>query len=209
MKTRELIGVLSTAVLLSACAMGQKHAFGTVDPNLQVSGEGQLSVATLDHRPYIVSGDKQVTFVGLQRGGFGNTFDIHTVSGQPMSADITDSLSRALQGSGFEVRTIDTQPQQSEADVIKRLTGDSRAVLLTFTELKSDTYNNVAFHYDMDLKVVDSNGEVIADSTVSGRDHLGGSFMNPAGHAKQAVPQALQKKLELLLNDPEVVEALR
>ena len=201
-------GIISVAAILAGCAFGQKHAINAADPMLQLKGDGDLAVATHDQRPYVISGDKPVTFVGLQRAGFGNPYDVNTASGSPLADELTDTLARALQRSGFAVRQVDTQPQHSKAELVSRLTGDSRAVLLTITELKSDTYNNAAFIYDMDLEVLGTDGEVLAKSSVEGRDNLGGNFFDPAGHAKEAVPAALEKKLESLLNDSDVAKAL-
>lgn len=208
MKILKLLGSLALPVLLAACAVGQTHEFSSARPVIQTKGDDEVAVATLDSRPYVLSGDKSVTFVGLQRGGFGNPFEVHTSSGQPMASDLTASIEAALKQNGFEVRKVDTEPGQSVEDLIDIMTGTSTAILVVVSELKSDTYNNTAFLYDLTLKVFDRNGMLIAESQVDGRDDLGGS-LNPVSHAKSVVPAALQKKLELLLNHRNVAEALR
>ena len=39
-------------------------------------------------------------------------------------------------------------------------------------------------------------------------DNLGGSFWNPVARAKKAIPPAFQAKMERLINDPAVAQAL-
>ena len=89
-----------------------------------------------------------------------------------------------------------------------RETGADRLLLLKFSELRSDTYNNTAFHYHMTAYVCDAQGQVIAENSVSGREHLGGSMLNPPAYAKVAVPEALERVLERLLNSSQISRAL-
>ena len=74
---------------------------------------------------------------------------------------------------------------------------------------KSDTMNNTALIYDVTLRVYDRAGSEIAQTSLHGRDNLGGSFWNPPSHAKQAVPSAFAEKLADLFADPEIERALR
>ena len=84
----------------------------------------------------------------------------------------------------------------------------SRLIFVKLNEWKSDTYTNTALIYNMDFKVMDANGEVLAEKHLEGRDNLLGSVMNPPKHAKKAVPQALKQKIEELFNDSKVQKAL-
>ena len=83
-----------------------------------------------------------------------------------------------------------------------------RFLYVFYSEWKSDTYANVALIYDISARVLDGRGTVLAESNVSGRDHLGGSFFNPPAHAAEAVPVAFRQKLEQLLGSPDVASAL-
>lgn len=49
--------------------------------------------------------------------------------------------------------------------------------------------------------------KVLAEKQIQGKDNLGGSAINPPGHAKTAVPAAFTQKLETLLNSPEIQNA--
>jgi hypothetical protein len=50
---------------------------------------------------------------------------------------------------------------------------------------------------------------VIAKVDMKGVDNLGGDFLNPPAHSRTAIPPAFKKKLEDLLNHPDVVAAFQ
>jgi hypothetical protein len=197
--------------LLVGCAVGNRHAYHTVTVEPSVSGSGALGVATHDQRPYVVAGDKEPQFVGLQRGGFGNPFDVRTADDRPLADDMTQALANSLRRKGFQAVSIVLAASDS-ADRVRdklRQTGAPRAVVLTLREWKSDTYTNTALVYDVTLRVVDQSAEVLSEKRIQGRDDLGGDFWNPPAHAKQAVPRAFKTKVEELLGDEGIVRALR
>jgi hypothetical protein len=197
-------GVIFCAVtLLGGCAVGQEIGYDT-DITVLAQGSDDITVAVQDSRPYVVSGDKEESFVGLQRGGFGNPFDVNTPSGAPLATEVARSLERGLSASGFDVEVVTLRPGSRDA---KDKLGNGKAVLVTLQELKSDTYNNAAFLYDVTLEVFE-NGQSLASSSATGRDNLGGSFMNPTGHAREAVPEAWGNLLERLINDSDVMAAI-
>jgi len=199
---------LVCVVLIGGCAFGQKISYDRT-VSLDARGSGTMDVAVVDMRPYVVNGDKSADFVGLQRGGYGNPFDVKTDTGNPLAEDIAASLRSSLEASGFEVTIIPTSPSRSADEARERLLASASDVdvLFRFAELKSDTMNNAAFQYDVMLTVY-RNGRDVASSSAQGRDNLGGSFLNPTGHARDAVPEAWNSLMDRLLNDPEVVAAL-
>jgi len=204
--------VVALAVLVSGCAVGNRYAYHTVivDPNLP-GGDSRISVATNDQREYVISGNKDPRFIGLQRGGYGNPFDVKTANDRPLADNMTMLIVAALQRRGFQAVPIFIGPNTAEAQVKQKLleTGIDRALLLTLREWKSDTMMNVGFVYDVTLVVMNREGQIVAKKDLQGRDNLGGSFWSPTGHAKDAVPQAVKAKLEQLLGDPSIASALR
>ncbi len=204
-----LLFVLLMLPVLGACAVGNQHDYKTEIPNTGAKVVGTAAVAAQDRRPYVVNGEKPEKFVGLSRGGYGNPFDVTTVSGNPLAIDIRDTVIAALKKNGVDAEPVALQPAQ--ADPRQALVGlnRDRSLLFVVSEWKSDTYMNTALLYDMRLTVLDKSGREIAESVVSGRDDLGGDFINPPAHAKRAIPTAFKAKLELLINDPKVLAALR
>lgn len=204
-----LIAVPFVVAIAAGCAIGNKHGYaGTADFGVQ--GARAVAVATQDLRPYVVAKEKTPDFVGLQRGGFGNPFDITTESGKALAEDFSATIARSLERKGFK-STVVVVAGQADADprALVQRAGAERLAMVTIREWKTDTYQNTGLYYDLTLRVFDSAGAELASNTVNGSDDLGGSFMNPPAHAKSAVPVAFQKKLEQLFATESVSASLR
>lgn len=197
-------------LFLSGCAVGNKHNYHEAIVNIEVAQGLSIAVAAQDQRPYVLSGSKAPNFVGLQRGGFGNPFDVTTQSRSPLADDIAASVARSLLEGGAQASAVSlaSSLSQDQAITALRSSGADRLLLLRFTEWKADTFNNTALLYDLKAYAYDAQGRVIAESEISGRDNLGGSAFNPPGHARSAVPQAFKRKLEALLNSDQIARVL-
>ena len=210
MKNTNGIRLMTVLLLLTGCAVGNKHTYNDVNADISIAGNSTVAMATHDQRSYVQNGDKPADFVGLQRGGFGNPFDITTVSGNSLAQDFTETIARSLASKGFQTTPVIVNYSDT-AERVKTIllhTGAQRLMLLTLYEWKSDTYTNTALIYDARLEVFDENGKTIAQKSISGRDDLGGSALNPPAYAKKAIPVAFKEKIEILLNDSDVSKAL-
>jgi hypothetical protein len=198
-------------VFIIGCAVGNKHAYQGVAVDLDTSGSSSVALATHDQRPYVVSGDKQADFVGLQRGGFGNPFNVTTLSENALAEDFSNVVAAALNSKGFRPLTMSTTATESHQSVLTRLIAQDadRLMLLTLLEWKSDTYQNTALKYNARVQLFDGEGKLLAEKTIVGEDDLKGSVMNPPGHAKKVIFRAFEEKLGLLLNDAEISKALQ
>lgn len=203
------IFVLLVGVLASGCAVGNRYAYHSVVASPKLSGTGAVSIGTHDQREDVLSGKKSPEFVGVQRGGFGNPFDVKTGDARPLADAMTSAIVSTLARKGFRTRPISVAHGVPPAEARQRLlaVGTDRALLLTLREWKSDTAVRVGLSYDVSLSVLDRTGAVLAEKRVEGRDNLGG-VMVPS-QAEEAVSQAFKTKLELLLDDPAVTAALR
>ncbi len=203
--------VVATVFITSGCAVGVKHQYHDINPETTLHIHGNIAVGVHDRRPYVVTGDKAETFVGLTRGGYGNPFDVNTESGSPLAKDFRAAIVSLLKRSGATVTEVEFKPSASGVDVRQFLTqtGADKSVLLTLREWKSDTYMSTALHYDIELIVFGSKNDVLGNKTLVGKDDLGGSLVNPPAHARSAVPAAFRKKLEELFSDPNIVQALQ
>ena len=207
----KLLLIAVFTLLTSGCAVGVKHQYDNVVPEIGVATRAKVAVGVQDARPYVVSGNKSEDFVGLQRGGFGNPFDVGTLSGNPLARDFLGVMAASLKRSGASVIPVELAPKQKDAEVKKALlgTGADKGVLLVLREWKSDTMMNTALHYDVLLTILSASGGVLASKTLTGNDDLGGSAFNPPEHARGAVPVAFRKKMEALFTDPAVRKALQ
>ena len=206
----KLVVLLLAFLTLNGCAVGNKIGYHDVDIEFDGKGTSKLAISTIDLRVYVRTSEKSPDFVGLQRGGFGNPFDVTTASGKSLAEDITATVKQALEKKGFEVTSLVASNTDSISKVVERMdTSDAhRLMIFILNEWKSDTYTNTALIYNLTLKIMDNEGKVITESTINGRDNLGGDFIDPPSHAKQAVPIAFKAKLEQLLNNKEVLDAL-
>jgi len=196
--------------LIGGCAVGNRYGFAGVVADVQASGTASVVVATQDLREAVVAGKKTPDFVGLQRGGYGNPFDVTTESGKPLADVVSDAVCASLAQKGFKplsiiVATTHT-PEQIRTGILNQK--PQLGLMLYVMDWKSDTFANVGLTYELQLYVIDGAGNQIAQSTVSGDEDLGGSAWNPPKHARKAVPEAFRDALERLLNHDAVRAAL-
>ena len=132
---------LLVMLLCSGCAIGVKHNYADVMPQLTVAGPGTLAVATHDQRPYILSGDTGPEFVGLSRGGYGNPFQVQTASGYALADDMAQVMCTVLREKGFDCVPMLAAASDTPEEVHRKLQGAASplALLLVLREWKSDT----------------------------------------------------------------------
>ena len=198
-------------LLFGACAWVDKHAYHTVTADLSVSGPGRISVATRDRRPYVLQQNKGPQFVGTLRSLHYSPFDVTTEDDRPLADGMTQAISNSLAKRGFRPVPVFVSPFESTERIQKMLAQGEvdRAILLTLREWKSDTYADTVLHFDVILIVLDRTEQVIGEKRIQGRDNFPGAYRNASSHAREVVSRAFKGKLEELLNDPAVANALR
>lgn len=184
---------------LGGCAFGQKIVYSGTVADIDASGTASVAIATWDQRPYVVTGDKKPTFVGLSRGGFGNPFDVNTASGAPLADDMSQSIAASLNARGFKAAVVHVAAAQSHRAVVDALrnTGDERDVLIKLDEWKTDTYVHTSLHYDVKVTVLGKDGDELASQSFRGEEKIGN------------VDAAFQHKIQQWFSDPKIVAALK
>jgi len=202
--------ILLLSLVAGGCAVGNRYTYDTTVADTGVHGSETVAVAAHDERPYVVSGEETPQFVGVQRGGFGNTFDVTTGSNQALSADMTASLAASLRQGGFKVQAVAVAYTDSAEQVREALvaSGAERSVLLTVREWKSDSMMRIGLDYDLRLSVLGKNGTVLAESQVHGTKEVLGAAPIIPSDAGPMVANAFKVKLEQLFADPSVARAL-
>jgi hypothetical protein len=176
---------------LGGCAVGNRYDYGNAISGLPISGTGKLAVDVVDARPYVVNGDKKPDFVGLQRGGFGNPFDVRTGSGRPLATEMRDAISNALQKQGYAVvGATEAAPRKME---------------LRIFDWKTDVMMKMKTIYDLQLTVFDGRGVQLAQSKAKGEDVGSGGF--ESGNAVNAA-RTFELRFTELLRDEAVRNAL-
>ena len=133
--------LLLVGFALAGCAFGRTQDYRLSKPTLQYSSQERLVVGVQDRRPYILNHDKGEDFVGLQRGGYGNPFDVRTASGLPLAEDMAKVLASSLTQAGGVVTPLKIGPTMTRAEIIRLCQSNNaeKAILLSLYEWKADT----------------------------------------------------------------------
>lgn len=198
------------AVLLGGCVVGTSIDYESEIPHLNIQSERQVVVGVQDVRPYVLSGAKTKDFVGLQRAGLGNPWDVTTKSGNPLALDMASTIVKAMKNEGINAQPIVIASDSSDDDTIQTLlkAGAGKYLLVSLKEWKVDTYVNAAMIYNAKARVFNKDGELLAENSISGNDDLGGNFVDPVSHVATAVPIAYKKNIETLLRHKDIARAL-
>lgn len=207
----KLLLILVAVSVLSGCAVGNKHVYHDVEARLSGKTDKLVSLATLDQREYVLSGQSRPELVGMQRGGFGNPFDVLTESGRALSTEFTAAIKSGLERNGIKVASLETKPSAASTAVMAQLVGSGgdRLLLMLVKEWIGDSQVNTTLRHDLLLAVYDKSGKQLATKFYIGDRSLGGSHLNPPAHAKEVMPKAFREAIETLMNSPEILAALR
>jgi hypothetical protein len=159
---------------------------------IPLSGSGTVALEVVDARPYVVNGSKSPDFVGLQRGGYGNPFDVKTGSGGPLAEELSAAISSAMRRQGFIV--------------VGKSEPAPRTLQLTLLEWKTDVMLRMKVAYDLVLQVFDDEGGLLASSKAAGEEVLGGGFENQ--NAENAT-RTFEVKFSELIRHEDVQRALQ
>jgi hypothetical protein len=202
--------LLLVCVTTAGCAIGGTYAFDYRPANVPNIGSGR-SVTLLpasDDRPAVTSGEEPTSYVGEQRGGYGNPFNVNTVGRRPFAEVVTETVRRELEAAGFRVTVADSRPSGDVGAQVRSL-GADRTLVVNVREFNSNTMHNIDIEWDLEARVFDGAGAQLARSNLVGKESLLGSAWNPPKAAKQKVPQFFYEKVhQLITGDPQVVLAL-
>ena len=199
--------IFLTSFLVS-CAVGNTYDYSRASVDLAVQGHSELGLAVIDQRPYILSGDKEPNFVGLQRGGFGNPFNVRTQSGRALAIEMAEAMATELEDNGFKVFNLGVSESGSKiiASAIREAS-KTRNVILEVHEWKTDAMISFGLSYDLRLRVMDDSANLLAETETSGiKEKLGGAGFEGSNSISAA--NAFSSKLGQLFNDPDVMRAL-
>ncbi len=203
--------VISMVSLCIVTGCAGRHNYGRVTPSIPAVGVARVVVATQDHRPYIISGEKRENFVGLQRSGYGIPFYV-TTRDATFAESFSNAACNALRSAGSTCSTVRTFLGQSDSSVKQKVSQQgSSGIVFTIKEWKSDSMVRASMKYDVEVAVLNSAGKVLASHTIHGSKLTNDSIwvLSPARAARLGSEKALKDKLEELLSSPMVVAALR
>ena len=192
---------------LTACAFGSKMSFDNTPLALPTTTQ-PIEVAVLDARPYVLTGEKSPSWVGLQRSGFGIPYGVHTKSGTPLATEFAKSISGSFTKNGAPATVTNLPPSAKERSaVVSSLPSSGRSVLLEIRNWRTDTLADVNFDFDLTLSVL-KNGKTIATESLSGTEKLDGSMWNPIGASERVAVAKQKEKLDALFASQGIRAAL-
>lgn len=206
-----LIGKLAFAIslglLASACAVGNQYDYKNQAIEFNADTDQKVGVAVVDQRAYVLSGEKTPNFVGLQRGGFGNPFDVTTKSNEPLADSISFAIVEGLKKKNVNASVLIAEPTADLNEVKASIasSGMSRFLMVYLTEWKTDTFVNSKLVYDVKATVANSEQSVLAENSLVGSRKLLGETSDPFDN----VPIGYRKLIKDLVNDPKLLNALK
>ncbi len=163
--------VLLFAAGLAAAAPPRPPAPLTIDLPFKMP----VAVAVLDARPDIVNGRRRETFIGFTRTLYGVPVPAQNRTGQTFALDLAQHVTRSLEAGGTPAQTIAASPSGGRQGAVQALqaSGAERLVLIEIRDWWKDSLIRTDLHYDLQLSVLDAQGQVLGWSTVTGEDTLG------------------------------------
>jgi len=171
-----LIPAFALTLMLGACAIGNKYDYNAAAATFGADIEKSVSAAVVDQRQYVLSGNKAPNFVGLQRGGFGNPFDVTTRSGRGLAEDLTNVLQRALDARGIAAKAL-VLPHGTGTDTVLSAfgkQGTDRLLLVNMREWKTDAMMRLTLHWNLEAAVYDPSGAMLGKHGISGTAPVAG-----------------------------------
>jgi hypothetical protein len=194
--------------ILSGCAVGQKFDYTAATINVDsLTPVHSAAIAVLDQRVYIRKGDKDESFVGLSRGGYGNPFDVRTASGLPLATEMAMAVVAALKTRGIRAEAVPVRPADGLSPARQALLKDGldRAMLFTLVEWKTDTMMRTGLEYELTLDIFDRSGQRLARKELSGKEVSGASILS----AEKDAQKWFASKVTEMFQDDAIASSLR
>ena len=197
MKRIGLLLLVAFALGMSGCAVGQKVDIGSAavgSTHVDGSALYPMSVAVIEDRPFVISGDKTPDFIGKYRGGYGNPWDVHTAGNVPLATQIHGDLVKFLQNTGFPVVAEDAE----------------RQVEVRIVNYNFDCFMNCRVWNELYVAIRDENGKPLHSHIVKIEQAIDGSFWVGGKYAlERELPLIYAKMLQsIVYSNPEAMAAL-
>ncbi len=179
---------LPMLVALGGCVAGQVIKLDyQPDTTLKIQSPQTVAVEVRDNRPFVLTGAKNKTFLGIYRAGFGNTWDVTTESGRPLASDMTRDLHADLTALGFKVADSLNAP---------------RKLRVTINDWNFDAYINGRFWYEIQVWTLDEQDNVLHRHTLKDNSVIEGSgLMGAQASFPQEIPRQYRGIVRKIVRD--------
>lgn len=194
--TGRIIVLALGVFLLTGCVSGQ-HIRMDFAAGEAAGGKARSSVllGVTDARAYVLSGEKESSYIGRYRAGFGNPWSVTTFQRVPLAEHILRDLKKEMKSLGFT--------GTEKAPAMKRLA-------VEIVEWNFDGFQNGRFWYEIAVRVEDAAGNILTAKTLKEEIVVKGTVMLGArGGFEREMPLIYGQVIRALVRtNPEVLEAL-
>ncbi|QLF93796.1 hypothetical protein HW090_11550 [Pseudomonas sp. ABC1] len=159
------LALFALLLTLAACANGRKVDYAHAYPEVPRTFSKVVEVQVIDERPYVVSGNKKGSFVGLTRGSYYIPYDVNTRSGEPLSKELQQSLL-----GGFERKGIKAQAASDK--VAHASSAEARLLSVRVREWKSERFVGVVLTHAVTVEVFNAQGQRLASVPLQGSNNV-------------------------------------
>jgi len=185
-----LISTLSGCGSIAGQAIRLQHVPGT-GPKL--SSSKTVAVDARDSRDFVVSGDKQPSYLGYYRAIYGNTCDVNNSGYRALAKQFKEDILAELKAQGIET-----------------VASGERKIEVNIKDWNFDTYMNGKIWYEISVSVTDSGGSVLATTIIKDEKVIRGSFwIDIAIVFKWKVPVIYSGIINEILGKDEIQKALQ
>ncbi len=218
MKRTNLVvsGCLLIAFLFTSCAVNRKVSYDTIKTDIVANANFTYSIATHDQREVVLNGNRDEKFVGYMRSGVAIAYPIGTESGKNFSDDFSVVIKNSLNESGNQAQIIQTRYSDTKQKILNSLVNSQsdRLLLFTVTKWRSDSKPNGMLYgteviWSLLVEIFNNKGELLASNSTDGIDpDLDLGMSGSIKKIQKTVNNKFKEKINLLLNKPDIKEAL-
>lgn len=153
-----------------------------------------VAISVVDHRLYVVSGEKDPKFVGVIRPSFGIPHDVYVRDSISLADDIKRDLSSDLRNAGLTVVE----------------NGGERIIEVSIDEYNFDCHNSCRIWHDLKVDIRNAQGDVLHSRVISheqstDRNILAGGVVPLMKNMPKIYTKMIQ---DLIRNDAEAMKVL-
>ncbi|MBN1597443.1 MAG: hypothetical protein JW894_04070 [Bacteroidales bacterium] len=183
---------------------------------INVNSDKTYAIAVMDQREVVLDHSQGIDFVGYLRSATWIAYPIGTASKNPFSQDVTYTIAGAIERSGANITRIQTDIDQTQEEVLKKLQESDADVLLlvTVNKWRSDTKSvgakmTTEMTWDLTLNIYDKNGNSSTENNVEGIEgDLKPALSSTRSKRQAVIDKYYKEKLEELFSSGDVTEKL-
>ena len=206
--------VVFSAIVLCSCRT-TKYDFTKIHLNTNLASSARVAIAVQDLRPFLMSGEKPASYIGIHRDGLGIPKDgANTKSGKPLAEDLSALLVANLSRNGFKARSFLLSSSDDEQSAIEKgiTQPTDRILILRMEQFRSDSWAEVELNWKFRLDIYDENGKKVATAENEGfeeglKRNYTGAISD--GQAQKVLSEKLVSIFNTLLSSPDCITALQ